>query len=145
MSPIPKKLMFPHTITLYTHYRTPTREDAWKRTVLSDVQYTESNIKNVSADGVIQIADSVTVFIALQGGYVSPNAFAAASDRSDLWTLNTKNNQDAIVYGECLQEITDNYLLDDLITDHRARILKSCVDYTNAPIRPLRHWEVTCT
>ena len=144
MSPIPKKLMFPHTITLYNHYRTPAREDAWKRTMLRDVQYTESNIKSVSANGVIQIADSVTVFIALQSGYVSQDAFAAASDRSAIWTLNTKNNQDAIVYGVCTQDITGNYLLDDLITEHRAKILKSCVDYTKAPIRQLRHWEVTC-
>ena len=145
MSPIPKKLMFPHTVTLYNHYRSPAREDAWKRTVLHDVQYTESNIKSVSANGVIQIADSVTVFIAFQSGYVSPDAFAAASDRYGIWTLNTRNNQDAIVYGECTQEITDDYLLDDLITDHGAKILKSCVDYTKVPIRQLRHWEVTCT
>lgn len=145
MSPIPKKFMFPHTITLYNHYRTPAREDAWKRTVLRDVQYTESNIKSISTNGVIQIADSITVFIAFQSGYVSPDTFAAAPDQSGIWTLNTKNNQDAIVYGECTKEITDDYLLDDLITEHRAKILKSCVDYTKAPVRPLRHWEVTCT
>ncbi|MBE0600228.1 MAG: hypothetical protein IH607_00455 [Firmicutes bacterium] len=145
MPPIPKKLMFPHTITLYNHYRTFAREDAWKRTVLQDVQYTESNIKSVSANGIIQIADSVTVFIAMQNGYVSPDVFAVASDQSGIWTLNTKNNQDAVVYGVCIQEITGNYLLDDLFTEHRAKILKSCVDYTNAPIRHLRHWEVTCT
>ena len=145
MSLIPKKLMFPHTITLYNHYRTSARADAWKRTVLTDVQYTETADKSVSTNGVIQIADSVTVFIACQSGYASPDAFAAAADRSAIWTLNTKNNQDAVVYGVCTREITGNYLLDDLIEEHQARIIKCCVDYTKVPIRQLRHWEVVCT
>ena len=137
--------MFPHTITLYNHYRSSARVDAWQRTVLTGVQYIESATKTVM-DGVMKVADNTTVIIPYRSGYATPSAFAAASSKTGLWTLNSKNNQDAIVYGTCTQEITSAYTLDDLVAGHNAKIVKGKEDFTgiDAPLSELKHWEVVC-
>lgn len=137
--------MYPHTITLYNHYRSSARVDAWQRTVLTNVQYIESATKTV-VDGVMKVADNTSVIIPYRSGYATPSAFAAATSKTGLWTLNAKNNQDAIVYGTCTQELSSSYTLDALIANHGAKIIKGCEDFTgiDTPLYQLKHWEVVC-
>lgn len=130
---------YPDTITVYNHYKS-LRVDYWQRTVLTGVYCVAETIKSVS-DGVMRIVGDMQVIIPYRGGYLSPLAFAAS--RAGHWTLNANNNQDAIVYGKCTQEISSEYTLDDLISEYGAKIIKGAVDYT-ATRGPAKHWEATC-
>ena len=136
------KIMFPHTVTLYNHYRTASRTDAWKRTVLDLTNYTEIVDRNMTQSGVIQLEKRVTVYIHYRNGYVTPSAFSAAADKSAIWTVNTDKNLDAIVFGECIKEISTQYTLETLISEYNGVIVKSFRD--NTRFRLLRHWEVGC-
>ncbi len=137
MSPIPKSLCFripSRSITTIAPHTGRCLENA--RT--GGCAVCGRSVKTISADGVIQIADSVTVFIASQTVMCLRRVYSA-SDRSGIWTLNTKNNRTPSYTANARRRSSATTCST---TDCRTpgQDIKSCVDYTKAPIRQLRHW-----
>lgn len=122
---------FTDTITLYHHFIDPdTRNDKWKRTVLRGVQWSKTRDKTISASGVVQVADLVTVTIPF-----------GVDSGGDAWTIDVKSNLDFIVFGEVTQDLTDDYPPSAFRKVHDScATVKSVADNTNR--RFLKHWSV---
>lgn len=127
-------ILFCETITVYNHYLV-NREDCWKRTVLSGVQYS-NRIRANTSNGKTSVTDGITVTIPSMDGYVPPSQFSGTG-----WTLNAASDMDVIVYGECPAEISSTYTLGDLKKQYGLCTIKSVTD---ARVRKLPIWKVYC-
>ncbi|NLI20774.1 MAG: hypothetical protein GX418_04420 [Clostridiales bacterium] len=137
-------VLFGDTVTLYNHYR-ENREDRWQRTVIRGVQHRAKTEKTVDASG-LHLAQSVSVTIPVNadaGGrhYLPPHLFATSENRAAYWTLDSEQNLDVIVNGECAEELSVTYTLDHLRKERRYATIKGVSDNTGRP--RLKHWKVT--
>lgn len=94
--------MFPHVVTVYNTDQHPvTFEPMSGITILNGVLFDASKAANVSKSG-LQNADSVNLYIpfdveAIDGvslfpkTYLTPKEYRKADDKSQFWTLDTKN------------------------------------------------------
>lgn len=123
---------FRDTVTLYHYFIDPeTRNDRWKRTILRGVQWTKREEKTMTANGVVQVADAVTLTI----------PFDVDSGR-ETWEIDARTNLDVIVLGAVTKELTEEYPLPALRREYDSyATVKSVADNTNR--RFLKHWSVT--
>lgn len=107
--------MFEDTITLYNKIS----DEAWERTVIHGVQWADK-FERQNNDGKISIARYASITFP-EGTYEG-------------LTLDPKNEEDAIVYGETLFEVdgTKGHRISDLLKKYsRAGIIKSVNDNSN--------------
>lgn len=140
-----RNALFGDTITLYNRFRGTDRQDHWQRTVLHGVQVREKIEKTVSTDGKLLVTKSVSITIPVSadaGGrhYLEPHAFSCSESRDGYWTLDAARNLDVVVSGECADELTEDYTLDDLSRDHGYVTIMAVTD--NTPRPRLKHWRV---
>jgi hypothetical protein len=103
--------MFPHTVTIYNHYRTPYGKMPGKRTywrMCSMRKKCQNHLRRRRDPDCGQCHG----IHRQPNGYVPPTRLLGVRP---VWHLDAEyeEQQDAIVYGECTQEIIGNYLLDD--------------------------------
>lgn len=91
-------MMFPHAVTMYTISEDAETADVTTNiTVVRGVLYDGSKAANVNASG-LEGADAVNLYIPFDAesvdgvtgaakAYLQPRAYAAALDRSDVWTM----------------------------------------------------------
>lgn len=138
--------MFPHIITLYYEAEDPvTFEPSVYITVLGGVLFDASKAANLNRSG-IENADAVNIYIPydvaatdgltlLNKQYAPPKEYAAATDKSGIWTLD--NEHSFIVKGNVV-DIGKDYQYINAAYDDVYRVTK--VD--NKDYGGLRHFEV---
>lgn len=138
--------MFPHTITLYYETEDPvTFEPSTHITVLVGVLLDASRAANLNRSG-LETADAVNIYIpydvaAVDGltrtgkRYVPPKEYAAATDKSGMWTL---DNEHSFVVNGDIVDIGKDYQYINAAYDDVYRVTK--VD--NKDFGGLKHFEV---
>lgn len=112
-------MFFTDIATVYNYYIDANGNDAWKRTVISGVQWRHQRIIT-SPNGTTEQrskAESLTIDFAhewLREGYVTPKAFNSLTDKSGVWTLNDESGHDVVVFGESPHEISNGFKLSQL-------------------------------
>jgi len=127
------KMLFTDKITLYNHYKAAGK-DAWNRTVLDGVQWTEKKEKAVSQSGVLSVADYISITIPERAGYVTPSEFIGSGFTFGL------DNLDIVVCGETADEITGSQSLAVLKKAQHVYTISSVSDNTYRDY--LKHWKV---
>ena len=139
-------MLFTDDITIYNHYTDSNGDDAWKRTVISGVQWSGQTVKTVSSDGKLYVADTVNVTIpkdAPQAVYVQGKEWKALVDKTGYWTLGT-DNLDVIALGKLDVELTGNVTITTLKKQHDNIVTVQTVsDNTNRD--RLKTWKVVAT
>lgn len=131
-----KAPLFTDTVTLYNRYRKG-RETFWKRTVLKGVQWSQKAVRTANNSGSVVITTETNVTIpAGISGYMSPDAFAAAEDKTKAWTLAP---DDLVMLGNSDTEISDN-VTADVVCALGAVTIRTVKDNTLRP--KLRTWKV---
>jgi len=144
--------MFDDIITLYNYSRdSTTKNDKWIRSVIKNIQYRKTSTKTVTAQGIINFAEIITVTIPISADtygktfldYVDyikqPNDMM-----SEYWTLNAQSNKDLILYGEYTDEITTDFTIADLSKKYGGYgTIRAVSDNTNKS--SLKHWRVEAT
>lgn len=103
--------LFTDTVTLYNHYRQD-RADCWKRTVLRGVQWAQKIVRTAGSTGSVVVTTETSITIPDDvTGYASPQDFAAAADKTALWTLAP---DDLVMLGESSVEIVNEVTEDDV-------------------------------
>jgi len=126
--------IFEHTVTVYNRRPAsppkpglpPAGQDQWHRTVITGVQWRDSEQTAQNGEGVTVINKTVSITIPEEADcrnktYVRPSTFAAIpEDRlSGYWTANTDPvNPDIVVLGEG-PEIAGAYSVANLERDYR--------------------------
>lgn len=134
-------MIFDDTITIFNHYD-DNGVDRWKKTILDKTMWKSDLVKSIS-DGVINVATLHKVTILMRNNYVSPKKFAELKNKANVWTLNTENNLDIIVYGAIDKDVDDTtYTISDLLNDFdEVGTISAVRDNTNMP--HLKNWKVT--
>lgn len=125
--------LFTDTITLYNHYKRD-GDDAWNRTVLKGVRWTEKKEKTVSQNGVLAIADYISITVPGREGYIAPKEYAGTDFTFGL------GNLDFVVYGDVTDEIVTAKDLAALKKAHDVYTVSSVSDNTQR--KHLKHWRV---
>ncbi len=131
-----KAPLFTDTITVYNRYRDG-KTTHWKRTVLKGVQWSQKTVRTADNNGsvIITTETSITVPGDLPS-HVNPAEFAAAADKSRIWTLAP---DDMILPGEFETEISGSNTADDICA-LGAVTIRSVKDNTLRPM--LKTWKV---
>ena len=127
-------MIFKNVVTLYNHY-IKDGSDAWKRTVLAGVQWTEKYIKAIGTDGKLSVVPEITITIPERAGYIEPALFEGSGFTFGL------DNLDIVTLGICEKEINDEYSITDLRRDRpNTATIYAAADNTMAA--RLKHWQV---
>lgn len=134
--------LFTDVVTLYNHKQ----DDTYQRTVIKGVQFSRKVEKTVSSDNKISLAFVINVTIPdtaeCDRSYVEKGIFKNEEDTSPHWTLDAGGNQDIIIQGEVVQEITEDYRLKNLKVDYDCVTVASVSDNRNRDF--LKHIKVVC-
>lgn len=137
---------FTETVTIYNH-AVENRTEIWRRTVIRGVQWTGRCVNAFDSTGKSVFQQEISLTIPVDADtsgkqYAEPKAYDKAPDKSALWTLNPKNGDDVVVYGDCPAEISDEYTLSKLARDYTMVTIMAVSDNTHRA--RLRTWKASC-
>ena len=137
--------MFNDTVTVYQYERTDEGE-SWKRTKIKGCMWSEKLIKAVGSDGIISMEKVVNITIPstakAEREYINYMLYASQMAQDGLFTLNPTTNMDIVVLGECGAEITAEYTLSELMSEHISATISSVKDNTLDSRRCLKNIKV---
>lgn len=128
--------------TIYNAYADPeTRKPAYRRFVLTNVEWQNSKGSNVRATGGQIAADQATVFIPMSGrtDYAEPKAWQQLPDKSGRWTVQVG---DILVRGIVDDEISGVFTVTMLKAKYDNVLVVSSVDSMDSGSVNIRHLEV---
>ena len=127
--------LFTDTMTVYNHYIDSEGNDKWVRTVVEHIQWKDGKTSVVNDSGILTAVATKSITIdfslGLQKNFLSVPEFERTGQPTKGWTLNTKDELDVLVHGECPAEITDEYTISKLIKEYGAVTIKSVTDNRN--------------
>lgn len=136
--------LFTDTMTVYNHYIDSEGNDKWVRTVVEHIQWKDGKTSVANDNGILTATATKSITIdfssGLQKNFLSAAEFERTGQPTEYWTLNTKDELDVLVYGECPAEITEEYTITNLIKEHGAVTIKAVTDNRNR--RLLQHIKV---
>lgn len=137
--------MFNDTVTVYQYERTDEGE-SWKRTKIKGCMWSERLVKAVGSDGIISMEKVVNITIPstakAEREYINYMLYASQMAQDGLFTLNPTTNMDIVVLGECGAEITSEYTLSELMSEHISATISSVKDNTLDSRRCLKNIKV---
>lgn len=137
--------MFEQSVTVYNYYKDPvTRNEYWYRSIIENVQWTQTQERTVTAAGVVNLANLMQLIFQLPTNkpYVAPIDYAKlpADIMPQYFTLDPRSGTDLIVLTPITQEITTTYTIAKLKTDYGYVTISSNADYRHID----GHLEVIC-
>lgn len=113
--------IFTDNITIYNYHKDIDGKDAWNKTYLYGVQWSDKSDKSISNDGRIQIIETATLTIPIDllsqyKNYIDYSNLSF-NDSKKYWTLNYINNLDVICLGIIDKDISSTYKITDLKKD----------------------------
>lgn len=127
-------------MTIYNKY-IASGDEAYQRTVISDVEWENRKAANVLASGGNITADQATVYIPYARGaaYLAPKAWAALVSKTGYWTLKPG---DVIVRGTATDEIAGAYTMTSLRAEYDDVLVITSVDLMDLGSQSLWHWQI---
>lgn len=131
--------LFKDTMTVYNHIKdADTGKETWQRTIVKDVQWRHNKTETTISNGVQTEKKVESITIDFQRTrrkkqYVDFVTFEKLEDKTNYWTLNSRDGLDVLVCGVSMNEITDTYRLSDLKKDFQyCATVKAVSDNRNA-------------
>ncbi len=136
--------LFTDKMTVYNHYIDSEGNDKWVRTVVEHIQWNDGKTLVANDNGILTATATKRITIdfssGLQKNFLSVPEFERTERPIGSWTLNTKDELDVLICGECPAEITDEYTISNLIKEYGAVTIKAVTDNRNR--RLLQHIKV---
>ena len=131
--------LFKDTMTVYNHIKdVDTGKETWQRTIVKGIQWRHNKTETTVSNGVQTEKKVESITIEFQRTrrakqYVDFLTFEKLEDKTNYWTLNSRDGLDVLVYGVSANEITDTYRLSDLKRDFQYCVtVKAVSDNRNA-------------